>query len=368
MRLTKTKTVLIAIVALAAPVAAYHRQTPPIVPLTSSGDSALPRVPAGGRRLVLVLDAGGHQIFRHDRAHNLFEQLTSAGDNTDPTISASGSVIAWDSDCSLLGCAEPGRQIFLWANGRTTQVTHDPTGTSAEPSLSGSGGRLAFESLGDLAGTGNAGVRQIFLRGSNGAITQVSHGAGASRNPALDRGGLNVVYESSNDAAGNDTGTVQVWLAPARGGSAPVTGGASASRRPTISSDGRLIAFESTAALTGDGHDTGVSQIYLYDVAHRLFSQITNDAGGCAGASIEKIPRDWTVGFVCHGEGFFHHLVANRRYRLPIAGGDTPQAIAELGAHFMVVSTTANLLGGGTTPGHQLYMLNLFKLAAEPVS
>ena len=34
---------------------------------------------------------------------------------------------------------------------------------------------------------------------------------------------------------------------------------------------------------------------------------------------------------------------------------------------FAVVSTTANLLGSGTTPGRQVYLLNLFKLPADPV-
>jgi len=48
--------------------------------------------------------------------------------------------------------------------------------------------------------------------------------------------------------------------------------------------------------------------------------------------------------------------------------GDTQQSITELGAHFMLISTTANLFGGGTTPEHQIYMLNLFKLPAVPVS
>jgi hypothetical protein len=35
--------------------------------------------------------------------------------------------------------------------------------------------------------------------------------------------------------------------------------------------------------------------------------------------------------------------------------------------HFVVVSTTANLLGSGTTSGHQIYQLNLFKIPAEEV-
>ncbi len=41
--------------------------------------------------------------------------------------------------------------------------------------------------------------------------------------------------------------------------------------------------------------------------------------------------------------------------------------VAALGSWFRVVSTTANMLGSGTTSGHQIYMLNLFKLPVTPL-
>jgi Tol biopolymer transport system component len=366
--LTRTRTVLIALAMLAVPVAAYHRTTPPIVQLTTSGENSLPRVQAGGRRLVLAIEAGGHQIFRQDRVHNVFEQITTSGDNMNPTVSANGDVIAWDVDCDgVIGCADSGEQIFRWRRGTVQQITHDPTGTSSNPALSGTGARLAFESLGDLAGTGNDGVRQIFRVDKTALLTQISHGAADSRNPALDKGGLSVVFESSNDETGNDTGTAQIWLSTIHGTSR-LTSGAGPSRRPAICRDGRVVAFESQADLLGDGHDTGVNQVFAYDLRNALLSRVTNDLAGCGGTSVQRIPKDWSIGYVCHGEGFFYHLVAKQTFRIPVDGGDTQQSLTELGAHFMVISTTANLLGGGTTPEHQIYMLNLFKLPAEPVS
>jgi len=48
------------------------------------------------------------------------------------------------------------------------QMTHDPTGTSVNPTLGGQGNKLAWESSGDLAGILNGGVQQIFLRGPDG--------------------------------------------------------------------------------------------------------------------------------------------------------------------------------------------------------
>ena len=48
MMLTRTRTALVALAMLAAPVAAYHRTTPPIVQLTTSGENSLSGRPPGG--------------------------------------------------------------------------------------------------------------------------------------------------------------------------------------------------------------------------------------------------------------------------------------------------------------------------------
>jgi len=67
---TKSGLVLLAVAALAAPAAAYHRQTPPIVSYTSGGDTPLPRLAADGRRFAVAIAASGQQIFRLDRTRN----------------------------------------------------------------------------------------------------------------------------------------------------------------------------------------------------------------------------------------------------------------------------------------------------------
>ena len=59
-------------------------------------------------------------------------------------------------------------------------------------------------------------------------------------------------------------------------------------------------------------------------------------------------------------------LPSDRRARKDINGGDTAQ-VAALGSWFRVVSTTANMLGSGTTSGHQIYILNLFKVPVTPL-
>ena len=366
--LTKTGFALLALGLLAAPALAFHRTTPPVVAVTSSGDTLLPRVPTEGRQVVVVLDVSGkRQIFLQHRKHDFIEQITTSGDNDNPTISRSSRVIAWDSDLSQLGCPAPGRQIFMLTAGTVFQVTNDPTCSSVNPALSGRGTRLAFESHGDLAGANPTGTTQIFLRGSDGVVSQPSRGAGTSHDAALDHTGVGLVFDSTSDLSGQDTGISQIWFLSAIGFPQILTYGQGPSRRPAISSDGRVIAFESTADLTGNLQDTGVSQIFLYDVNKGSLIRVTDDPAGCSGASVGAVPRDISVGYACHGQGFFYHYLAGRHFQLPIDGGDTPQAVVELGGWFMVVSTTANMLGGDPTQGHQLYLLNLFKLAATPL-
>jgi hypothetical protein len=376
----KISLALIVLAALAPPAGAYHRQTPPIVAITSSGDNPLPRVPAGGLRLVLALNGSGRQIFRQHRRKNFLEQITTAGDNANPTTSKNASVIAWDSDCALLGCGDPGRQIFMWTKHGTFQASHDSSGTSINAALSGRGDQLAWESQGNLEiGGSNSGAWQIFARGRDGIVRQVSHGLGTSVNAAYDLGGRNLVFESTSAPNGTDTTVAQIWLESIYGQAAPITSGASGSHAPAISADGHVIAFHSTAALTTDLQDTMVNQIFVYQTPGGSITKITDDGMGCSGASVSASPGDYRIGYVCdradpgypggvRREGFFHYLVADQAFRLPIpTGTDTPQAIAELGGHFMMVSTDANLFGTGKTPGHELYLLNLFKLVAEPL-
>jgi hypothetical protein len=68
-----------------------------------------------------------------------------------------------------------------------------------------------------------------------------------------------------------------------------------------------------------------------------------------------KVKRDWRISYVCGSTPYFTMLRANERFVVPTAGGVTQRVIAELGIHFLVMSTTANLMAGsGTTPGRQV--------------
>jgi hypothetical protein len=230
--------------------------------------------------------------------------------------------------------------------------------------------RVAFESTGDLAGTGNPGARQIFVRQPDGTLMQASLGTGTSRNPVVSAKKRRLAFESTSDpVTGLDTGVSQIWLGDVVSATAArITAGAGPSRNPALSDDGGLLAFESTADLAGGGADTGVPQVFIHDPKSHTFARITTDAGGCTLPGVSRVKRDWRITFVCGGLPYYYMLRADERYLVQTGAGPTQRVLGEMGIHFLVLSTTSNLLGGGVTPGKLVYMINLFKRPALPVS
>ena len=357
-------------VVLGAPVAlAHHRQTPPIVEITPKGDAALPRLAPASRKAAAVIVDDTIAVVSPFQNPTTPRFSFTVGTNGNPSISANGRTVAWDTDADPLGNGAPGRQVISATRFGMTQVAIDPTGTSENPALDLFGIYAAFESTADLAGTGNAGARQIFFRYPDGTLTQLSQGFGTSRNPSVGLKGVTVVFDSTSDpVTGADTGIPQIWLADrVHVTAAPVTSGAGASSVPSFSNDGRVVVFESTADLAGDGHDTGTPQIFAYDTLSKTFAQVTADAGGCTGATTIRIQRDWRIAYLCSGVAYFTMLRMNQRFRVQTDGGDTTRLVPQADTHFVLTATTANLLGNGTMPEHHVYMVNLFKRPPESV-
>ncbi len=367
----------LAAVALASPAAAHHRQTDPVVALTLSGNTLLPRLAApGSKTLTLAVEFGaGHRIvsispWRDRRNPAVQTIIAESGDHANPAVSVTGRAFTFDSGSDPLATGLPGRQVIGAQQKSDFAVSNDPSGTSINPSIDNTGNVIAFESTADLGGTGNPGVRQVFLRDRDGSVRQLSSGLGPSRHVVLSPKRRLVIFESSSDPlTGVDTGVAQIWLGDVAGGTPlPITAGFGPSVNPAISNDGRIVAFESTADLAGTQADTGVSQVFMYDTKSKTYARITNEPAGCTLPSAFKVQLDWRVAFVCSGLPYFTMLRADQRYVVPAADGTTQRVIAELGIHFLVLSTTADLIAGsGTTPGSQVYLVNLFKRPAVPV-
>jgi hypothetical protein len=358
-----------------APAVAHHRQQPEILQYTSSGDVGLPRLPSLGRTTVVLAIPNGADTqivtVRPYKDPSMLNPISLTGDNQNPSISFSGGVVAWDTDADPLSTGLPGRQIALSRRGTLMQGPADPTGTSTNPSLDVAGSRLAFESSGDLAGQGNPGMRQVFLRSPGGTITQMSRGIGNSTNPMLSPKKHLITFQStSHPVTGLDTGVSQVWLGgiSATDLPQPITNGLVDSGKPTFSDDGAVVAFESRANLANDLTDLGAPQVFIYHIKSNTYAQITREPNGCVDPAVGRFKRDWRVSFVCDGVGYVYFLRTDKRYHLNTnPGSHTSRVVPEPGTHFFVVSTTGDLgAGAGTTPGHQIYQVNAYKRPLEP--
>jgi hypothetical protein len=379
MSLSRSSVLVLLGLAIASPAAAHHRQTPPIVVLVDKGDTPLPRMASpGNKTLALAVDSAlGKKIvsispWRDRKNPSTQTPVADAGDNADPAVAVSGRAFAFDTGSDPLQTGLPGRQVVGALKTQLRSVSDDPTGTSINPTIDATGMMVAFESTGDLAGTGNPGARQIFLSGRDGSVTQVSQGMGTSRNPVLSAKNHLVAFESSSDPkTGADTGIAQIWVGSVLGGApVPITRGFGPSTNPAISNDGRIVAVQSTADLPETLADTGVWQIYAYDTKSKTFARITtntSDPLGCTLPSSFKILQDWRVAFVCSGVPYYYMLRGDQRYRVPADNGATQRVVTELGIHFLVMSTTADMTGAGPSAGNLVYLVNLFKRPAVPV-
>jgi len=370
------RVLLIAVISapnLAAPALAHHRQTPEVVALTVSGDTPLTRQAAQARSTVVLASPapGGRQVERVSPwRHGLDKQQISVGlpgDHDNPTVSLAGGAVAFDGSDPLL--LYPGHQVTGATGKILYSASQDPSGTSANPSIDGKGARIAFESTGNLSGQNQTGARQIFVRDGDGSVRQLSRGLGASRNPVLSaRHGLVTFESSSNPVSGAETGIAQIWFGDVETGPIePITAGAGPSTNPSTSNDARLVVFESQADLAGMQANTATPQVYLYDRKSATYAQITQDPQGCHLPSAYKVERDWRIAYVCGGKPYFTMLRANQRFEVQANGGTTQRVLAGLGIHFVLLSTRADLVSGmGSTPGNQVYLVNLYKRPPIP--
>lgn len=241
------------------PAAALHRDSAPAVRITRGAGAAIPRT--RGWRTWLPLTST--------------EDLTGTG-----TTGRQAFVFdLWTYDCIVkpngsvrAACKFPNAPYLV-------QVTSGP-GAPDNPSVNGVGRLVAFDADGAYAGGGGPGAsrRQIFLLDRrSGDLTRVTAAAdGDSVRPSLDDAGRTLVFESTAALAGGTAGTAQIFVYDVRAKTLEqVTSGRGGSHEPMADKRGKRIAFASTADLLGDGHDTGISQIFWYERSYGALHQLT---------------------------------------------------------------------------------------------
>ena len=246
-------------------------------------------------------------------------RLTSGVSHSHPSTRSWGSYFAFVSPTDMTGVGSTGNQVYVFSlldyscqNGRPElrPVTETQSAgrtlppcpetprpwlvkaTSAkdsdavsDPSVSVDGNVVAFEAYGSFHDTfagAKAARRQIFVK--NLTTKQISPVTGDDRgdsmHPSLNEDGTLVVFESTAPLLGGTTGIRQIFLYSIQSGLLwQVTTGPGDKGNAMLNRTGKHLTFESSADIKGDGHDTGISQIFWYDKSSEVLFQMTDGNG-----------------------------------------------------------------------------------------
>ena len=186
----------------------------------------------------------------------------------------------------------------------TTPALRRVTATGEEvlnlnPSLSGDGRFLAFESTFDLARTGASGFHALlaYLDSTPAGFAEIGNTRAVA--PAISQNGSHIAFSSHSDPLGtNADGNSEIFLFynAELVQITRTTGDENANRitdgsfQPSLSDDGRYIAFSSNRDLTGHNNELKF-EIFVYDTSLKNILQLTNSSD-LAGATAAKISGD----------------------------------------------------------------------------
>lgn len=209
---------------------------------------------------------------------------------------------------ALILLAMAALTLIGWRSARTQsgglrRITNtSEEGINLNPSISGDGRIIAFESTEDLAGAG--GSNQFRAIGCNVAVEPPAFfqiGGTRAAAPAVSQDGSRITFASKDDPVGmNHDGNSEIFLfdgATLRQVTNTSPGDISnriinGNFQPSISDDGRFIAFSSNRDLTNQNAD-GNLEIFIYDSTARTFAQLTNSLA-IVGFSDSKISGNGT--------------------------------------------------------------------------
>jgi hypothetical protein len=181
---------------------------------------------------------------------------------------------------------------------RVTNTTED--GINLNPSISGDGRFVGFESTEDVAGAGGEqAFRAIRANVSIDPASFLQMGSTRAPAPGISQDGSRITFASKDDPIGSNADhnseiflydgakLIQVTNTSPGDISNRIING---NFQPSISDDGRYIAFSSNRQISGQNTD-GNLEIYVYDVVAQSFAQLTNSTG-VVGSSDAKISGD----------------------------------------------------------------------------
>jgi len=256
---------------------------------TTGGNNSVPSINADGTRIAFESTRdlvgsnadGNREIFLFDTTSGLTQITSTTGfiGNTNPSINADGTRIAFDSNRDPLGTNADGNiEIFLFdTTSGLTQITSTTGGGNREPSINADGTRIAFEATSDPLGTNADGNSEIFLFDITSGLTQITNTTGGNNNtPSINANGTRIAFWSNHDPLGtNADGNAEIFLFDTTSGLTQITSSTGGgNEEPSINADGTRIAFQSDRDLVGTNAD-GNREIFTADVPLKIFIDTT---------------------------------------------------------------------------------------------
>jgi Tol biopolymer transport system component len=263
-----------------------------------SGDGRYVAFVSGATTLVAGDTNAANDVFVRDRTSltttraSVNSAETQGNDDSfAPSISGDARFVAFSSLATNLAGSDTNTALDVYVrdlvSGTTTRASQSTAGTpgggdSSDPSMSGDGRYVAFESFSNnLVGGDTNGREDIFVRdlvaGTTSRVSVSSAGVqayGHSEDSAISSDGRYVAFasESVTLTAGDTNGMVDIFVhdrvtgATARASlDSSGTEGNGQSRHPSLSADGRYVAFESQATNLVSGDTSITSDIFVRD-------------------------------------------------------------------------------------------------------
>lgn len=210
-----------------------------------------------------------------------------------PTISANGMRIAFESGSDFRQQGIVTGQMEIWLYDASTPLTHTrittasaPGRTGHNPAISADGTKIAFESDSLLRGTGVvSGQFEIWLYDTAALaytrITTASTHGRLSGEPSISGDGKLIAFRSESDILEPfiPQHPYEIWLydtvALTYTRVTTVSNVDRNSRHPVISADGSVVVFESDSDFKGEGIPANHYELWMYNVAERNLTRIT---------------------------------------------------------------------------------------------
>jgi len=241
------------------------------------------------------------------------DRITLASDSErnsgNASLSADGSLVAFDSDSDLLVQGIPDGQYEIWLYDTNTMTYTRVTTASASnrtsraPFLNAGGTMVAFSSDSDFLTQGIVEDQmEVWLYNvATKSLTRITHSTDTGRASwaqDLSADGTVVAIASDADLLGQGVaaGQYEIWLYDTIAMTHTQISFASHGNRdsyaPSLNADGTLVTFSSDSDLLGQGIADEQSEIWLYDTVAMTYTRVTSASDSGRGSYAPQLSAD----------------------------------------------------------------------------